>query len=66
MHNYAPALSLLRVRNAIALLRVPLPDQDMARAQLALALFATRLEPADLASLDLRAADQRRLDGAAA
>jgi cellulose synthase (UDP-forming) len=43
-----------------------LPDQDMARAQLALALFATRLEPADLASLDVRAADQRRLDEAAA
>jgi hypothetical protein len=43
-----------------------LPDQDVARAQLALALFATRVEPADLASLDVRAADQRRLDEAAA
>ncbi len=43
-----------------------LPDQDTARAQLALALFATRVERADLVSLDLRAADQRRLDDAAA
>jgi cellulose synthase (UDP-forming) len=43
-----------------------LPDQDVARAQLALALFATRVEHADLVSLDLHVADQRRLDEAAA